>query len=291
MASLIPNHIIPLALPLPQSRMTCAILSNLLHPPEDLHIAAPSPVAHSSCPPLLRLGLTTRIMTLRCERDPYPTPDPRQISAMSVSANKNLIQRTDSLGPMPTQLPGLNLCSAPLLLPTLNDPLIKDLLMQAENLGVIPVTGALNETTDDTIALTGELMSDPALLTIDVTRLISVMETTIVSMITRVLVVLPLLSTDRVTIVLLGPMMNGQQLLALRTINNHPPRMMDMTDGCNRRPPLLLCLTLVIPLLRRPQLVLKGSAELLPLTLRICFLLILLQSGVSLMIVSCDNLP
>ena len=111
--------------------------------------------------------------------------------------------------------------------------------MLAENQGMILGTGAPNGTTDDTIALTGELMSGHGLLTTDVTRLINVMETTAVSMITPVPVVLRLLSTDKVTTVLPGIMMSGQQLLGLRTIS-HPLRIVEVTDGCNHHPPHLL---------------------------------------------------
>ena len=158
---------------------------------------------------------------------------------MTASANKNRIQRKHSLGPIPTQLPVLDLCSVPLLSPTLKGPLKKDLLMQGENLEMIPGTGAPNGKTDDTIALTDGLMSGRGLLTIDVTHLISVMETTIGSMITRVLVVLRLLSTDKVTTVLPDTMMNGQRLLVLRITSRHPLRMAEMIDGCHYRPPLL----------------------------------------------------
>lgn len=292
MASLIPVHTTPLALSLPQSRpMTCAILSNLLRPLEGLHIVAPSLAAPSNRPPLLQLELTARIMTSPCEGDPCPTLDPRQISVMTVSANKSLTQRTNSLDSIPTQLPDLNLCSAPLLSPILKGPPITALLMQAESLGTVPGTGALNGTTSGTAALTADLMSDHALLTTDATRLINVMVTTIVSMITRVLVVLPLPPTDRVTTVLPGIMMSAQQLLVLRITNNHLLRMVEMTDGCHHHPPLLLCLTLISPLLRHLRLVLKRPAGPLPLTLRPCFPLILLQFRVWLMIVPRDNLP
>ena len=291
-ASLIPNHTTLLALSLPQSQpMTCAILSNLLHPLGDLHIAAPSLVAPSSRPPLLQLGLTTRIMTSPCEGDPYPTPDLRQISVMTVSINKSLTQRTDSLDLIQTRLPGLNLCSALLLSPILKSPPITALLMRAESPGAVPGTGALNGMIGGTVALTADLMSDRALLTTDVIRLINVMETTIVSMIARVLVVLPLLPTDKVTTVLPGIMMSARQLLVLRITNNHLLRMVEMTDRFHHHPPLLLCLTLIIPLLHHLRLVLKGPAEPLPLTLRPCFPLILLQFGVLLMIVPRDNLP
>ena len=283
---LIPNHITPLALSLPQSRpMTCAIPSNPPHPLEGLHIVAPFPAALSSPPFLLRLELITRITVPWCEEDPYPTPHLRQISVMTVSGHKNPIQTTDSLDS--TQSPLLG--RAPLLSPTLKDPPIKDFLIKTENPEMIPRKGALNGTTDDTIALAGELMTDPASLTTDVTRLISAMETTTASMIARVLRASPLLSTDRVTTVLLGIMMSDRQLFVLRITNNHPLRVV-MTDGCHHRPPLLLCLTLVVPLLHRLRLVLKGPAGHLSLTLHPCFPLTLLKFGV-LMIVPRDNLP
>lgn len=211
MVPLILNHIIHPARFLPQSRpMTYAILSNLLHPLEDLHIAALSLVAPSSRPLLLRLELIIRILTQQRVGDPYPTLDLCQISAMTVCANRSRIQRTDSLGPMPTRPRVLNHSSAPLLSPTLKDPLIKVLLMQAENMETIPGTGALNRITGDMIALTDELMSGPGLSTIDVTRPTNAMETTIVNMTTRILIVLCLLSTDKVTTVLPGTMMSGQ---------------------------------------------------------------------------------
>lgn len=150
--------------------------------------------------------------------------------------------------------------------------------------------GAPNGTTDDTIALTDELMSGPGLLTIDATRLINVMGTTIVSMITRVLVVLFLLSIDKVTTMLPDNLMSGQQLV-LRITNNHQLRMAEATDGCHHRPPLLLCLTLVFPLLYRLRLMLKGPADPLPLTLHLCFPLMLLQFEMLLMITLRNNLP
>jgi hypothetical protein len=112
--------------------------------------------------------------------------------------------------------------------------------MQAEIAETILGTGVLNEATDDPTALTDELMSGRGLLTTDVTCLINAMETTILSMITRVLVVSHLLSTDKVTTVLPGTMMNGQQLPVLRITNNHPLRMVEMTDGCHRHPSRLL---------------------------------------------------
>ena len=290
-ASLIPTT--PLALSLPQSQpMTCAILSNLLHPLEDLHIAALSLVVPSNRPPpLLQLGLTLRIVTSPCEGDPYPTPDLCQISVMTVSANRSLSQRTGNLDSIPTQLPDLNLCSTPLLSPILKGPPITPLLMQTESLGKVPGTGALNGTIGGTAALAVDLMSDRALLTTDVTRLINVMETTIVSMINCVLVVLPLLPTDRVTTVFPGIMMSAQQLLVLRITNNHLLRMVEMTGRCHHRPLLLLCLTFIILLLHHLRLVLKGSAEPLTLTLRPCFPLMLLQFGALLTTVPRDSLP
>jgi len=292
MTPLIPNHIIHPALFLPQSRpMTYAILSNLLHPLEDLHIAALSLVAPSSRPLLPRLELIIRILTQQRVGDPYPTLDLCQISAMTVSANRRRIQTTDNLGPMPTPLCVLNLCSAPLLSPTLKGPLIKDLFMQAENAKTTLGTGALNRITGDTIALTDELMSGPGLSTIDVTRLINVMETAIVSMTARVLVALRLLSTDKVKTVLPGTMMSGRYLFALRITNNHPSRMVEMTDGCHHHPSLLLCLILVVPLLYRPRPTLKGPVEPLPLTLRLPLMLLLLQFRMLLMTVPRDNLP
>ena len=112
--------------------------------------------------------------------------------------------------------------------------------MQAENSKMIPGTGVLNGITDGTIALTTELMTDHALLTTDVTRLINVMETTIVNMIIRVLSVLPLLSIDKVTTILPDTMMRCLQLLVLRAINSRLFRMVTMTDGCHCHPPLLL---------------------------------------------------
>jgi len=238
MAQLIPN-LTHSALFLPQNRpVTCAILSNLLHPLEDLPIAALFLVVPSSRPLLLRLGLITRTMTQSRGGEPYPTPDLREISAMTVSANRSRIQRTDNLGPMSTQLRVPNLCSVLLHSQTLKGPLIRDLLMQAEIVGMILGTGVLNGTTDDTIALNDELMRGHGLLTTDVTRLINVLGTTIISMITRVLVALPQLSTDKMTTVPPGTMVDGQQLLVLR-ITNHPLRMAEMTDGCHRHLPLL----------------------------------------------------
>ena len=215
--------------------MTCAILSNLLHPLEDLHVAALSLAA----PPLLQLGLITRIMNQPCGGEPYPTLDLREISAMTVSANKDRIQRADNFGPIPTQLCALGLYSLPLLSPTLNGSLKRDLLMQSEIAEMILGTGVLNGIIDDTIVLNDGLMSGRGLSTTDVTRLINVVETTVVSMITRILVVLRLLSTGKVTIVLPGPMVDGQQLPALRITNNYPLRMAEMTDGCHHHPPLL----------------------------------------------------
>lgn len=203
---------------------------------------------------------------------------------MTASANKNPIQMTDSLDSTPSRLLG----RAPLLSPTLKDPPIKGLLIKAENLEMIPRRGAPNGTTDDTIALVDELTTDPASLTTDVTRLTSAMGTTVSTM-ARVLELLPLLSTDRVTIVLLVIMMSDQQLLVLRITNNHPLRAV-MTDGCYHRSLLLLCLTFDVPLLHRLRLVLKGPIGHLPLTLHPCFLLMLLKFGVW-MIVSRDNLP
>ena len=241
MAPLIPNRIVhPAAFLLRNRPMTCAILLNLLHPLEDLHIAALFLVAPSNRPPLLRLELITRIMAQQHGRDPYLTLDLQQISAMTVSAHKNRIQRTDNLGPTPTQLRAPNLSSAPLPSPTLKGPLIKALSIWAESLEMILRAGALRGTTNETIAFTDELMSGRGLLTTDVTRLINVTGTTVVRMITLVLVVLHLQSTDKVTTALPGTMMNGRRLLVLRITNNHPFRMVGMIDECHRHPPLLL---------------------------------------------------
>lgn len=82
-------------------------------------------------------------------------------------------------------------------------------------------TGVLNGTADGTIVLTDELMSGPGSSTTGVTHLINVVETTIVSMITRVLVALRPLSTDKVTTVLPGTLVA------------------QMTDGCHPHPSLL----------------------------------------------------
>lgn len=228
---LILNHLIH-----PQNRTTtCEILSNLLYPLELLHIAALSLVVLSSRPSPLPLGLIISTTTQPRGGDPYPTLDPRRISEMAVSVNKGRIRRTGTFGPIPTYLPVPNLCSAPLLLPT-----TKDLSMQPENSEMTLGIGVLNGITDDTIALPAKLMTGHALLTTDATRLIKVTERTIVNMMIRVLSVLRLLSTDKVTIILPGTMMSCLQLLVLRTINNRPLRIVTMTDGCHHHPPLLL---------------------------------------------------
>lgn len=138
-----------------------------------------------------------------------------------------------SLGPMPIRLPVLNLCNVPPLLPTLKGPLIKDPFMQPENLEMILGIGVLNGITDGTTVLTARPMTGHGLLTTDVIHLIIVTRTTVVSMITRVLSVLRLLSTDKLTIMLPGIMMSGVR------ITNNPLRMVAMTDGCHH-PPLLL---------------------------------------------------
>ena len=147
---------------------------------------------------------------------------------MAVSVNQGQIQR------FRTSLPVLDLCSAPLLLPTLKGPPIKDLLIQA----MIPGMGVLKGITDDTIALTAEMMTGHALLTTDATRLINALETTTVNMLIRVLSVLRQMSTDKVTTMLPGTMMSYLQLL-VRIISDHPLRMITMTDGCHHHPPLL----------------------------------------------------
>ena len=112
--------------------------------------------------------------------------------------------------------------------------------MRVEIVEMILGTGVLNGTTDDTTALTDELMNGHGLLITDVTRLINVLGTTIVNMITRVLAALRQLSTDKMTTVPPDPMADGQQLLVLRIISNCPFRMVEMTDGCHHHPPLLL---------------------------------------------------
>jgi hypothetical protein len=235
MTSSIPNHPIH-----PQNRtMTCAILSNPLLPLEHLHTVALSLVVLSSHPPLLLRGLIISTTTLPCGGDLYPTLDLRQISEMAVSVNQGLIQRTGSSGPIPTYLPAPDPYSAPLLLPTLKGPPIKDILMQAKSPGMILGIGVPNGITDDTIALTAELMTRHT-LTAGATRLTNVMGTAIVNMIIRVLSVLRLLSTDKVTTRLPGTMMSCPQPLVQRIINNHQLRMVAMTDGCHRHPPLLL---------------------------------------------------
>ena len=159
---------------------------------------------------------------------------------MTVSANRSPIQRTDHLGPISIQLCVPDLCSVPLRSPTSKGPLIRDPLMWAEIVEMILGTGVLNGTTDDTIALTDELMSGRGLLTTDVTHLINVLGTAIVSMITRVLAALHQLSTDKMTTVSPGTTADGQQLLVLRITSNRLFRMVEMTDGCRRHPPLLL---------------------------------------------------
>jgi len=159
---------------------------------------------------------------------------------MTVNANRSRIQRTDHLGSISIQLCVPNLCSVPPRSQILRGPLIRDLLMRAEIAEMILGTGVLNGTTDDTTALTDDLMSGRGLLTTDVTRLINVLGTTIASMITRVLATLRQLSTDKMTTVPPDTTVDGQQLLVLRIINNCPFRMVEMTDGCHRHPPLLL---------------------------------------------------
>lgn len=232
----IPNHLIH-----PKNRtMTCRILSNLLYPLGHLHIVALFLVALSSPPSLLQLGLIICTTTLPCGGDPYPTLDPRQISEMAASVNKGRIQRTASFGPIPTCPPAPNLCSALLLLPTLKGLPTRDRLMRVEGSEMILGIGLLNGTTDDTIALVAEPMTGHALSTTDVTRLINATETTIVNMIIRVLSVLRLLSTNKVMTILPGTTMNCLQLPVLRTINDHPFRMLTMTNGCHHHPPLLL---------------------------------------------------
>ena len=159
---------------------------------------------------------------------------------MTVSANRSRIQRTDHLGSISIQLCVPNLSSVLPRSPTLKGPLIRDLLMRVEIVEMILGTGVLNGTTDDTTALTDELMNGHGLLITDVTRLINVLGTTIVSMITRVLAALRQLSTDKMTTVPPDPTADGQQLLVLRIISNCPFRMVEMTDGCHHHPPLLL---------------------------------------------------
>lgn len=70
---LIPNHLVHQGIFHPPSRlMTCASLSNLLHPLEHLRIVVLSLVVPSSHLRLLRLGLIINT-TQPCGRDPYPT--------------------------------------------------------------------------------------------------------------------------------------------------------------------------------------------------------------------------
>jgi len=159
---------------------------------------------------------------------------------MTVSANRSRTQRTDQSGPISTQLCVPNLCSVPLRSPTSKGLMIRDLLMWEEIAEMILGTRVLNGTTDETIALTDELMSGRGLLTTDVTRLINVLGTTTVGMITRVLIALRQLSTDKMTTVPPGTTADGQQLLVLRIPNNRLFRMVEMTDGCPHHPPLLL---------------------------------------------------
>jgi hypothetical protein len=233
MILLILNHLSPPEIFHPQSLpVTSAILLNLLHLLEPLHIAVPSLAAPSSHPLLPRLGLIISTTTQPHGGDPYPTLDLRQISEMAVSDNASSIQRTGNIGPIPILLPVLTLCNAPPPSPILRGPLIRDLLMQIETSEMILGTGVLNGTTDVTTASTAESTTGRGLLTTDVICLISVTRTTVASTKTRVPPVLCLLSTNKVTTILPGTMMKG-----LRTANNHPPKMLMMTDGCRHRPP------------------------------------------------------
>ena len=159
---------------------------------------------------------------------------------MTVNANRSRTLRKGHLGSISIQLCVPNLCSVPLPSPTSKGPLIRVLLMWAEIAEMILGTGVLNGTTDDTIGLTDELMNGRELLITDVTHLINVLGTTIVSMITCVLVALRQLSTDKMTTVPPGTTADGRRLLVTRIINNRLFRMVEMTDGCRHHPSLLL---------------------------------------------------